>query len=145
MIIYTNRDLFECKAQTLVNPVNTVGVMGKGLALAFKNRYPGMFQEYKSQCDRGELSIGSLHLYKSSDYWILNFPTKKHWRNKSQSAFIEVGLKAFIENYPSMSITSIAFPKLGCGYGGLDWENDVQPMMKQYLSDLPIRIEICLS
>ncbi len=144
MIMYTNGNLFDCKVQTLVNPVNTVGVMGKGLALAFKNRYPDMFQEYKSQCDRGELSIGSLHLYKSSDYWILNFPTKKHWRNKSQIAFIKAGLKTFIDSYPSMGIDSIAFPKLGCGYGGLDWKNDVQPMMEQYLSDLPIQIEICL-
>jgi len=142
MIIYIQENLFTSQAKVLVNPVNTVGVMGKGIAKKFKDLYPDMFKEYKEYCERGQLDIGKLWLCKTSDKWVLNFPTKKHWRNKSKVAYLEAGLQKFVETYAELGITSVAFPMLGCGNGGLDWENQVQPLMEQYLSDLPINVYI---
>ena len=140
MISYVTGDLLKSPAQTLVNPVNTVGVMGKGLALQFKKAYPAMFTEYKTRCEQGRLDVGTLWLHKSSDRWILNFPTKKHWRGKSKIAYIEAGLQTFVTTYADEGITSAAFPMLGCGAGGLDWETQVKPVMEHYLSPLPIEI-----
>lgn len=142
MIGYVTGDLFQSDMQVLTNPVNTVGVMGKGLAKHFKIRYPEMFAEYKILCDAGQLTIGQLHLYPAEDKWILNFPTKAHWRAKSKLEYIEVGLGRFVEIYEEQQIESIAFPMLGCGLGGLDWETQVKPVMESYLSDLAIDIEI---
>lgn len=141
MITYMEGDLFESPAQTLVNPVNIVGVMGKGLALEFKKRYPKMFDEYKKQCDNRQLVVWRPILWKGEDHWILNFPTKRHWKDPSQLIFIEVGLSNFVRLYELYEISSIAFPKLGCGNGGLDWE-DVKPIMEKHLQNLPIDIYI---
>jgi O-acetyl-ADP-ribose deacetylase (regulator of RNase III) len=144
MMIYTRDSLFDSPAQTLVNAVNTVCVMGKGVALEFKRRYPAMFREYQAICKRGELAIGRLWLYKAPDKWVLNFPTKIHWRDPSNLEYIEAGLRTFVDTYKVDGITSISFPMLGTGAGGLNWENAVRPLMESYLSSLPIPIYIHL-
>ena len=141
MIEYIEGDIFESPAQVIVNTVNTVGVMGKGLALAFKKRYPDMFEKYKQACDNNSLTIGKLMLFYEADHWLLLFPTKEHWRNPSKLEYIEAGLQKFVRAYADKSITSVAFPRLGCGNGGLDWEK-VRPLMDRYLSPLPIDIYI---
>ena len=143
MIRYIEGDIFKSTAQVIVNTVNTVGVMGKGIALEFKKRYPDMFQAYRDICDRRKLKIGSLMLYYEPDHWVLLFPTKENWRNPSRMEFIEAGLAKFCRTYAEKGITSVAFPKLGCGNGELNW-SEVQPVMEKYLKDLPIDIYIYL-
>lgn len=131
--IERGKTIFDSNAQTLVNTVNCVGVMGKGLALEFKNRYPVMFDKYKSFCDKGVFKPGVLWIYKADDgKWVLNFPTKVDWKNPSELEYIEVGLKKFVEIWKEKGITSIAFPLLGCKNGGLD-PDVVIPVMKKYL------------
>lgn len=126
--------IFESSAQTLVNTINCVGVMGKGLALEFKNRYPAMFDKYKSFCDKGVFKPGVLWIYKAEDgKWILNFPTKIDWRNPSEMSYIEEGLTKFVEIWKEKGITSIAFPLLGCNNGGLN-PDEVIPLMEKYLN-----------
>ena len=142
MITYMTSDLFQSPAQVLVNAVNTVGVMGKGIALEFKKRYPEMFREYQTLCKTGQLDMGQIWLYKSPQKWILNFPTKRDWRDPSRLEYVEIGLKRFVEIYEQQGITSISFPRLGCGLGGLDWENEVRPLMEHYLNPLPIDVKI---
>lgn len=142
MITYVNGDLFTSPAAVLVNTVNTVGVMGKGIAKEFKRNFPEMFNEYRTLCENGELNIGSLHLYRTDHKSVLNFPTKKHWRSPSKTEYIEAGLKTFVRSYERFGIDSIAFPQLGCGNGELDWESQVRPVMENYLKDLPIRVYI---
>ena len=143
MLKYVEGDLFCSPAQVLVNTVNTVGVMGKGIALEFKKKYPKMFSQYKEQCDKHRMVIGRLMLWYAPDYWILQFPTKEHWRSPSKLEYIEKGLMTFVRKYANYNISSIAFPKLGCGNGELDW-NDVKPLMEKYLKDLPIEVFIYL-
>ena len=92
-------------------------------------------------CLGGVLQIGKLYLWRGPDRWVLNFPTKRHWRHRSRLDHIEAGLQCFIRVYASWGITDIAFPKLGCGNGGLNWE-DVRPVMEQHLNDLPIPVYI---
>ena len=97
--IIENKNIFDSKCQTIVNTINCVGVMGKGLALEMKNRYPLMFDKYKEYCNNGLIDIGKLWLYKDSDEkWILNFPTKKHWKNNSQYEYIEDGMKNLLKH-----------------------------------------------
>jgi O-acetyl-ADP-ribose deacetylase (regulator of RNase III) len=136
----TRPDLFESPAKVLVNTVNTVGVMGKGIARTFKDVYPEMFRQYQQLCEKKRLHTGKLWLYKTDHKWILNFPTKVHWRQPSKPQYVEEGLKTFVSTYAVQGITSVAFPKLGCGNGELDWEGVVQPMMIQYLANLAIEI-----
>jgi O-acetyl-ADP-ribose deacetylase (regulator of RNase III) len=142
MITYIKGNIFQSPAQVLVNTVNTVGVMGKGIALEFKKQYPEMFEKYQALCESGEFKIGNLFLYKTSNKWILNFPTKKHWRQPSRIEYIEKGLQSFVKNYNRFNIHSVAFPALGCGNGELDFEKQVQPMMENYLKTLLIDIFI---
>ena len=131
--IERGKTIFESSAQTLVNTVNCVGVMGKGLALEFKNRYPAMFDKYKSFCDKGVFKPGVLWIYKSEDgKWILNFPTKIDWKSPSELYYIEEGLKKFVDIWKEKGITSVAFPLLGCNNGGLD-PDVVIPLMEKYL------------
>lgn len=144
MLKYVKGDIFNSPAQVLVNTVNTVGVMGKGIALSFKKKYPEMFTTYRKACDKHQLIIGKLMLWYGPDHWILNFPTKEHWRNPSKMEYIEKGLMAFQRKYADYNITSIAFPKLGCGNGELDWKQ-VKPLMERYLKELPIDVYIYLS
>ena len=141
MLIYRRTSLLESSAQTLVNTVNCVGVMGKGIARAFKEREPEMFSAYKRICDEKLLEPGKLWLWKGSDQWVLNFPTKIHWRYPSKIEWIEVGLAKFVSNYSHLGIREISFPRLGCGNGGLDWSN-VRPLMEHYLAKLPIHVYI---
>ncbi len=142
MILYVSSSLFTSPAQVLVNTVNTVGVMGKGIALEFKQLYPEMFREYQELCETGKLSIGKLYLFKSPNKWVLNFPTKEHWRHPSKVEYIEAGLAEFSRRYARWGINSIAFPALGCGNGRLDFATQVQPVMHKYLSRLPIEVFI---
>lgn len=141
MITYVDSNLFESPAKVWVNTVNTVGVMGKGIAKTFKAIYPEMFKQYKGFCEDGSLTVGKLWLYKTSHKWILNFPTKKHWRNKSRLEYIEAGLRKFADSYDRKSLLQVSFPMLGCGNGDLDWD-DVRPLMEQYLRPLPIDVYI---
>lgn len=141
MLTYHRTSLLTSKAQTLVNTVNTQGVMGKGLAQEFKFRHPSMFEQYKKICEEGLLDIGKLWLWKGSEQWILNFPTKRHWRYPSKMEFIKTGLEKFISEYEQRGIREIAFPRLGCGNGGLDWP-DVRDLMEGYLEPLPIKVYV---
>lgn len=141
MIEYIEGNIFNSPAQVIVNTVNTVGVMGKGLALSFKKRYPKMFEAYKKACDKHQLTIGKLMLYYAPDHWIMMFPTKESWRNPSKLEYLEAGLNKFVTTYAEKKITSIAFPKLGCGNGELSWA-DVKPVMEKYLKSLPITVYI---
>lgn len=135
-------DIFESKARTLVNTVNTVGVMGKGIAQAFKKRFPEMFEDYSRRCEQGTVKPGVPYLYTDMlGTSIINFPTKKHWRSPSRLADIERGLDIILEKYREWGIESIALPPLGCGNGGLEWEI-VGPIMYQKLSTLDIPVEI---
>lgn len=141
MLTYLRGDLLSSPAQVLVNTVNTVGVMGKGIAFQFKNKYPNMFIAYREACEKHLLDVGKLYLWKSPKKWVLMFPTKKHWRNPSKLEYIESGLEKLVKNYERLGIESIAFPKLGCGNGNLKW-SEVKPLMEKYLKPLPIRIYI---
>jgi O-acetyl-ADP-ribose deacetylase (regulator of RNase III) len=134
-------NIFNSKCQTIVNTVNCVGVMGRGIALEYKNRYPEMYEKYKKLCEEQKISSGTLWIYKTKDRWILNFPTKNHWRYPSKMEYIEKGLKKLKDTYHKKGIKSIAFPQLGVSSGGLDWEN-VRSLMKQYLSQMNIPVEI---
>lgn len=141
MLIYRRTSLFELPAQTLVNTVNCVGVMGKGLAHSFKEREPDMFKAYKRICDQRLLSPGKLWLWRGLGSWILNFPTKVHWRNPSKVEWIEQGLAKFVSAYAEQGITEISFPQLGCGNGNLEWDQ-VRPLMEHYLSKVNIPVYI---
>jgi O-acetyl-ADP-ribose deacetylase (regulator of RNase III) len=144
MLHYTNTTVFNVGAQTIVNTVNCVGVMGAGLALECQLRFPEMFQDYVQRCKSKSVKIGKPYLYRSyGTPWIMNFPTKNHWKYPSKIEWIEQGLDYFYKNYERGCIQSIAFPKLGCDKGGLNW-TDVQAVMENYLQDLNIDIYICL-
>ena len=144
MITYVIGDLFQSPAKVLVNTVNVVGVMGKGIAKDFKTIFPEMFQEYQKLCEKKKIDTGKLHLWRSPHKWVLNFPTKKHWRYPSKPEYLEAGLKTFVAGYARNSISSIAFPQLGCGHGELDWEKQVRPLMERHLSNLPVEVFIHL-
>ncbi len=140
MIVYTNGDLFESPAKVLVNTVNTRGVMGKGIALRFKQIYPEMFSQYRDHCEHQRLTIGKLLLYKTPHKWILNFPTKEHWRHPSRPEYIEAGLRKFKASCARIGAASYAFPMLGCGNGELNFEKQVRPLMERYLGKLSVSI-----
>ncbi len=144
MITYVVADLFQSPARVLVNTVNTVGVMGKGVAKVFKDIYPEMFLEYQKLCEGNQFDIGQLWLYKTPNKWILNFPTKKHWRSPSKPEYIAAGLKKFVDTYSEYGIMSISFPLLGCGNGEMDWQTQVRPIMEKHLKRLPIEVFIHL-
>jgi len=134
--------IFDSSCQTLVNTVNCVGVMGRGLALEFKMRFPSMYEQYRSVCERHALRPGMLLLFKTSTPWILNFPTKDHWKYPSKPEYLEAGLRKFAETYAEKGITSIAFPKLGTTSGKLEWD-DVRSVMYRYLEPLQnLQVEI---
>lgn len=125
-------DLLGSKMQALVNTVNCVGVMGKGIALAFKTRFPVMFRDYKDRCFRKEVKLGEPYIFNENGRTIINFPTKQHWRNASTLEDIRKGLQYLAEHLEAWGITSLAIPPLGCGNGGLNW-NDVKPLIEAYL------------
>src|SRR5947209_897191 len=143
-IRYQKGDIFDSKAQVIVNTVNCKGVMGKGLALAFKQKYPGMFPVYQEECKTGKLRIGRPTLYQQSTPWILNFPTKNDWKLPSKLEYLDKGLEYFVANYKKAGIKSIAFPKLGAQNGKLSWD-EVGPLMAKYLSQLDIDVYIYIA
>ena len=137
--------LLDSPAEGLVNTVNTVGVMGKGIALQFRENYPHNYEVYRKACKEGMFSIG--HVLAVWDQTalgqkcILNFPTKKHWRSPSEYAYIEAGLPALCEHIQVLRLDSVAIPPLGCGNGGLDWAR-VKPMIEAALRGLPIEVHL---
>ena len=141
MIEYTEGDILQSdgKAEALVNTVNCVGVMGRGIALQFKKAYPENFRAYAKACKKGDLRLGRMFVYETgrpdNPRYIINFPTKQHWRNKSQTKSIEEGLEDLVEVIRKNHIQSIAIPPLGCGLGGLRW-NEVKSRITTALEPL---------
>ncbi|MCE9582118.1 MAG: macro domain-containing protein [Planctomycetes bacterium] len=134
MLEYVQGDLLAATAEALVNPVNIVGVMGKGLALQFKKAYPDVFKAYQLACKAGELHVGRVFVCELprravGPRWVVHFPTKVHWRDPSRLADIEFGLVDLVAAICRLEMRSIAIPQLGCGNGGLNWP-DVQPLVE---------------
>ena len=135
-------DILKSDAQTLINTVNCVGVMGKGIALEFKNRFPDMYKDYVSRCERGEVKPGIPYIYKTLfPPQIVNFPTKDHWKSLSKVSDIQRGLQFLVKHYQDWGITSLAIPPLGCGNGQLDWRV-VGPLIYRFSKSLTIPVEI---
>jgi len=135
-------NMFQSKAQTLVNTVNCVGVMGKGVALEFKNRFPDMYDDYVQRCKAGRVRLGEPYLFlRTALPWILNFPTKDHWRSVARLQDIVQGLEYLERHYREWEITSLAVPPLGCGQGQLEWRV-VGPTLYRHLSLLGIPVEL---
>ena len=135
----TRGDLFQTDAEALVNTVNCRGVMGRGLALQFKRRYPENFVAYLAECDAGNMMIGHVHVFETglmSPRFIFNFPTKNHWRGKSTLQNIERGLVSLERVVAKHNVRSIAIPALGCELGGLDWD-DVRPLIVDAVTKMP--------
>ena len=142
MITICKGDLLTSSAQTLVNTVNCVGVMGKGIALLFKNRFPEMFEDYRRRCEAGEVRLGQPYVWRGLlPPQVLNFPTKDHWRSVSRLEDIVAGLDHLEAHYREWGITSLAVPPLGCGNGQLEWRV-VGPTLYRHLSRLDIPIEL---
>ena len=134
-------DLLKSNMHALVNTVNTVGIMGKGVALAFKKRYPDMYQDYVKRCDRREVRLGEPYVYRADDHLIVNFPTKEHWRSVSRLSDIVAGLDYLERHYKEWQIRSLAVPPLGCGNGQLEWRV-VGPILYRHLKRLAIPVEL---
>jgi O-acetyl-ADP-ribose deacetylase (regulator of RNase III) len=134
-------DLLQSEAEAYVNTVNCMGVMGKGIALQFKEAYPDNYKLYRRACEREELRPGRMLVYDAGflfnqrPRYIINFPTKDHWRGKSKIEWIETGLDALVREVEARSIASLALPALGCQNGGLDW-SDVQPRIQSAFAPL---------
>lgn len=139
MIIYTKGNLLDAPAEALVNTVNTVGVMGKGIALMFKERFPKNMSEYAKACKAGRVKTGSMFVTETGELmgprWVINFPTKQHWKGNSKMEWIETGLQDLRRFLVENQIKSIAIPPLGSGNGGLEWQA-VKPKIEQALADL---------
>ena len=135
-------NLLNSSSQTLVNTVNCVGAMGKGIALQFKKSYKPMYEDYRRRCQREEVKPGVPYLYRvNRNRMVINFPTKNHWRNKSELRWIETGLDLLVEQVKEWGVTSLAVPALGCGNGGLEWRV-VRALMFKKLGTLDIPVEI---
>lgn len=139
MMHFTTGNLLEADAEAVVNTVNTVGVMGKGIALMFKERFPQNFAAYAAACKSGEVQTGQMFVTPVHELggprWVINFPTKQSWRSPTQTEWVRTGLIALRDTILEKHITSIAIPPLGCGNGGLDWK-DVRPLIEETLGDL---------
>lgn len=140
MIRESHGDLLRADAEALVNTVNTVGVMGKGIALQFKKAYPEMFDAYRKAAKAGELTLGKVHVWETNAMtgprYVINFPTKGHWKDDSRLVDIEAGLADLTNVVRDLGVASIAIPPLGCGQGGLDWR-DVEPMIRAAFAGSP--------
>ena len=163
-------DLLEADVDALTNTVNTMGVMGKGIALAFKGAFPENFEAYRTACERGEVKLGEMFVFENrrddgfaqlklleehsgaggvepyngvrkGPRWIVNFPTKRHWRAGSRMADVESGLDNLYDVIRNRRIASIAVPALGCGLGGLDWGR-VRPLIERKLDDLDVEVHL---
>lgn len=139
MIHYTTGNLLDAQVEVLVNAVNTVGVMGKGIALMFKKRFPKNMQKYSEACKLNKVKTGTMFVTCINELvgvkWIVNFPTKQHWRSKSQMVWVEDGLQDLRRFIIENEVKSIAIPALGAGNGGLDWQ-DVKSKIELALGDL---------
>lgn len=140
MIIRTTGNLLEADVQALVNPINCVGVMGKGLALQFRRAFPTNYEAYRLACSTGQVVLGQMFVFATgrltNPLYVINFPTKQHWREPSYSKDIFAGLVVLRAEVEQRGITSIAIPPLGCGNGGLRWP-DIRPLIEQALAGLP--------
>ena len=140
MIEYKNGNLLQSNVEALVNTVNTVGVMGKGIALQFKQAFPENFAAYEKAAKRQEILPGKMFVYETGNFtnprYIINFPTKRHWRGKARLDDIEAGLQDLLRVIREKNIRSIAIPPLGCGFGGLNWE-DVRPLILAAMESMP--------
>lgn len=140
MIIQGQGNILDADTEAVVNTVNEVGIMGKGLALAFKYRYPENFTAYEAACKRREVRVGRMFVTERMDMFgprcLVNFPTKKHWRDGSRLEWVRAGLDDLRKVILERRIRSIAVPPLGCGNGGLDWRV-VRPLIVEKLGDLP--------
>lgn len=134
-------NIFRSDCQTLVNTVNCFGIMGAGIALECRLRYPDMFDRYRVLCEEKKLDVGRLWLFKADDRWVLNFPTKKHWKDPSKPEYLHAGLQRFVETHEERGITSIAFPLLGASHGGLPPQVSLD-LMRAYLERCNLRVEI---
>lgn len=145
MIDSKTGNIFESNAEALVNTVNTVGVMGKGIALQFKERYPENYFAYRKACKDGQIDVGAMFVTAVNQVegpkWIINFPTKKHWKGKSEMSFVERGLDDLIQVIVEHGIQSIAIPPLGAGNGGLNW-GDVKELINKKLASVNIEIQL---
>jgi O-acetyl-ADP-ribose deacetylase (regulator of RNase III) len=146
LIEMTSGDILKDDSEAIVNTVNCVGVMGRGIALQFKNAWPENFKAYEAACLRKEVQPGRMFIFETghltSPRCIINFPTKRHWRGKSRIEDIEAGLQALVAEIRRRGITSVAIPPLGSGLGGLDW-NDVRPRIEAALAAVPeVRVRI---
>lgn len=133
-------DIFATEAEALVNTVNTVGVMGKGLALQSKRAFPDNYKTYVKACEDGELEVGKVLVFDRASLenprYIINFPTKRHWRGRSRIEYIQSGLRDLVRQISDYDIQSIAVPPLGCGYGGLEWD-EVRSLIEETSDSLP--------
>lgn len=146
MIRYVQGDILEAQAEALVNTVNCVGVMGRGIALQFKRAFPSNYKVYAAACKRGEVQPGRMLVFETGELtgprYIINFPTKVHWRGKSRIEHIESGLEALVAEIQARDIRSIAIPPLGSGLGGLDW-TEVHPLIDRAMSEVPdVEVEV---
>lgn len=140
MITYADGDIFQATTQTIVNPINCEGAMGAGLAVLFRHKFPGLYNDYLNKYKANLLKIGEPYLWKSSDsniQWVLNFPTKDKWQDPSKIEYIKQGLSYFMNHYQEWGISSITFPSLGMGLGGLS-AKIVYSVMDSYLKDISI-------
>src|SRR5271166_5199153 len=133
-------NILDSDVEALVNTVNTVGVMGKGIALQFKRAFPDMVLAYEAVCKANQLQPGQMHVFDRGSMfnprYVINFPTKRHWKGKSKLADIEAGLEALVEELTTRDIKSVAIPPLGCGHGGLDW-GEVRPLIERAMARAP--------
>ncbi len=140
MIEFKQGNLIKEKTEVLVNTVNCVGVMGKGIALQFKLAFPENFIFYKQACNRGMVQPGKMLIFPTNNIinpkYIINFPTKRHWKNKSNIEDIKTGLKSLVADVKRLGVSSIAIPPLGCGNGCLDWQ-EVKPLIVSAFAELP--------
>ncbi|MFG1882779.1 macro domain-containing protein [Micromonospora sp. NPDC049102] len=140
MIIVSHGDLLTAEADALVNAVNTVGVMGKGIALQFKRAYPANYAAYRTACRENHVALGRMFVFESTRLgprrYVINFPTKGHWRANSKLDDIRAGLSDLVRVVRERKITSVAMPALGCGNGGLNWE-DVRPLIEGAFAETP--------
>ena len=133
-------DIFEAEAEALVNTVNTVGVMGKGVALQFRRAFPDNYKAYVAACKRDEVKVGKMFVFDrhtlENPRYVINFPTKKHWRGRSEIEYVQEGLEDLILQIRELDIRSVAIPPLGCGNGGLDW-GEVRALIEEASDRLP--------